>query len=249
MAGLADDVYWSRQDVIRLLKIKKSSVVFYEEQGGPKYDNDKGGYPARELCQFIVSRPQKSKGPDKTPIRQIAQAFLMGTDPSAIDTTPAVKPLPVPPEPKKRGRPRKQPQDSIASEKITKKTGSLPETGIEKALERARIAELKAYQMYEEVVAKTGIISVNSLDAWQKTLDVLRKCEMDFTKVLERRRVLITKKEVQDWLEPMIEQTKTMLLNLPAKLAPGLENLPWHEIQARLDQEIRDVIAKLSNFN
>jgi rubrerythrin len=248
MAGLTDDVYWSRQDIIRLLKVKKCLVAFYANAGGLVYDEAKGGYNARAYCQAIVSRPQKSRAPDKTPIRKVAQAYLMGTDPSlAINN--AIVPAQAPTKAQKSGRPPKQEtQNSIADKKIIKKSGDLSDTGIEKALERARIAELKAYQMYEEVTEKTGIISVNSLDAWQKTLDVLRKCETDFTKVLERRRVLVAKKEVQDWLEPMLEQTKTMLLNLPAKLAPSLENLPWHEIQTRLDQEIRDVINKLANF-
>jgi len=248
MAGLTDDVYWSRQDIMRNLKIKKSSIVFYVDAGGLVWNEEKGGYNAKELCQAIVSRPQKSKSADKTPIRQIAQAYLMGTDPDAAAGGAVIPPSPTPADAKTRGRPHKQSSDSIVSKKIIKNDGSLPETGIEKALERARNAELKAYQMYEEVTAKTGIISVNSLDAWQKTLDVLRKCEMDFTKVLERRRVLVTKKSVQDWLEPMIEQVKTVLLNMPAKLAPSLENLPWHEIQTRLDQEIRDAISKLANF-
>jgi hypothetical protein len=47
----------------------------------------------------------------------------------------------------------------------------------------------------------------------------------------------------------MIENVKSVLLNLPAKVAPGLEGLPWHEIQSRLDQEIRDILEGLYNYD
>jgi hypothetical protein len=120
--------------------------------------------------------------------------------------------------------------------------------GLSAALERARLAEVDAYQAHHESMEKTGIISAGSLDAWQKTLDILRKCETDFTKVLERRRELVEIKQVQEWLQPHIEQIKAILLNLPANISPSLESLPWHEIQKRLDQEVRDAIAKLGAF-
>jgi hypothetical protein len=242
---MAKEVYWSRQDVMRLLGVKKSALKFYEDEGAPCFIEAKGGYPAKEYCQFIVSRPRKSKGPDKTNIRQLAQQYLMsiGVHPTAsapltADTTPNKV---------GRGRGKKDPVTTDPPKNIKKIDKLLP--GMMAALDRAREAEVVAYQMYNDALTQTGVISVNSLGSWQATLDILRKCETDFSRVLERQRLLIEKKEVQDWLEPMIEQTKTMLLNLPAKLAPSLEGLPWHEIQQRLDQEIRDVITKLTNFS
>jgi hypothetical protein len=121
-------------------------------------------------------------------------------------------------------------------------------TGLMPALERARTAELAAYENHLAIQKQTGVISTSALDAWQKTLDILRKCEKDFTDVLKSRRELIEIKKVQEWLEQRNEQSKTILLNLPAKLAPSLENLPWHEIQKRLTQEIRDVVCKFTEF-
>lgn len=243
---MAEDVYWSRQDVMRLLGVKKSALKFYEDEGAPCYLDTKGGYPAKEYCQFIVSRPRKSNAPDKTNIRELAQQYLMsiGVHPNADNPLP---PSETTPNKKGRGRPKKDPNTPSAPKNTKKIDKLLP--GMIAALERAREAEVVAYEMYNHALQVTGVISVNSLDAWQKTLDILRKCETDFNRVLERQRLLIEKKEVQDWLEPMIEQTKTMLLNLPAKLAPSLEGLPWHEIQQRLDQEVRDVITKLTTFS
>lgn len=239
------DVYWSRQDVMRLLGIKKSSIKFFEDEGAPAFEPEKGGYPAREYCQFIVSRPRKSKGPDKTNIRDLAQQYLMSIGIHPTEENPLAPACDSPPK-KRIGRPPKDPSELKHPRRNKKNAASLP--GMVAALERAREAEVVAYELYNEALEKTGVISVNSLDAWQKTLDILRKCETDFSRVLERQRLLVEVKEVQDWLEPMLEQTKTMLLNMPAKMAPSLEGLPWHEIQQRLEQEIRDVVTKLANF-
>jgi hypothetical protein len=232
------EVYWNRQDVMRILGLKKSSLQFFDDEGAPSYDNDKGGYPAKEYCQFIVSRPRKCK--DKTNIRELAQKYLMslGEDVSTIEKEEDMVVI----EPKRRGRPKKVKEAPLVA--TAQKMDAL-----QAALERARQAEIKAYELYELSLAKTGVISVISLESWQKTLDILRRCETDFNKVLERRRVLVERKDVQNFLEPMIENVKSVLLNLPAKVAPGLEGLPWHEIQSRLDQEIRDILEGLYNYD
>lgn len=235
--------YWRRKDVCEILGITKASIKFFIEAGAPAEDKEKGGFPAIELCQFLVARPRKSRGPDKTDIRQRAQNYLManGADVPPAGVRADAKKVPEQNESaieKKAGRP--------------KKLRAAPcdlEPGMKRALERAREAEVMAYKIYADGLNKTGVISVAHLDAWQKTLNNLRSCETDFGKAMERQRELVETKEVQDWLEPMIQQTKTMLLNLPSKLAPSLEGLQWYDIQERLDKEIRDVIGKLANFS
>jgi hypothetical protein len=132
----------------------------------------------------------------------------------------------------------------VKKKKATKKAGE-PESGLVAALERARQAEVDAYTAHIDHLRINNSINTNALDAWQKTLEILRRCENDFTKVLEMRKELISYKKVQSWLQPLVEQTKMQLLNLPSKLAPQLENLPWHEIQKKLEEEIRDAISKL----
>ena len=119
------------------------------------------------------------------------------------------------------------------------------EVGLIAALERARQAEVDAYTAHMNYMTEHDAINTNALDAWQKTLEILRRCENDFTKVLEMRKELVSLKKVQDWMHPLIEQTKMQLLNIPSKLAPQLENLPWHEIQKKIDEEIRSAISKL----
>lgn len=119
------------------------------------------------------------------------------------------------------------------------------EVGLVAALDRARQAEVDAYTAHIEFMKQNNSINTSALDAWQKTLEILRRCENDFTKVLEMRKELVSLKKVQDWMHPLIEQTKMQLLNIPSKLAPQLENLPWHEIQKKIDEEIRSAISKL----
>ena len=222
-------IYWQKNTVLQRFGIKESTLKKLVSLGAPQAIPFKG-YPIEELCRWIVARPQQKS--DKTKTRERAQAFLY----ELIDRKKEKQP----------GNPAKSKNEKSPAAPRKKKADLTP--GLSAALERARLAEVDAYEAHHESMQKTGIISAGSLDAWQKTLDILRKCETDFTKVLERRRELVEIKQVQDWLQHHIEQIKAILLNLPAKLAPSLESLPWHEIQKRLDQEVRDAISKLSEF-
>lgn len=233
--------YWTHKELLTNLNIKKSSLKFFMDEGAPP--KEKKGYPVRKFCEFIVGRPQKVK--DKTNIRENAQKYLLEF---VNDKKGKGKPVA---ELKKV--PAKKSDKTKSGKKVTKpkklpKTKVNSEVGMFAALERAKAAEVAAHTIYIDTLNKTGVISTNSLDAWQKTLDILRKCETDFVKVLERQKVLVQKTEVQEFLEPMIEMTKMMLLNLPSKIAPSLEDLAWHEIQERLDIEVRDILDKLTNY-
>lgn len=221
--------YLKADKLLQALQISQKHLKTLLEMGAPKAIPFKG-YPAEEFLRWIVARPQQRA--DRTKIRERAQQILV----ELIDRKKEKQP----------DKPAKSKSEKQPEPPKKKKADLTP--GLSAALDRARLAEVDAYQAHHESMQKTGIISAGSLDAWQKTLDILRKCETDFTKVLERRRELVEIKQVQDWLQHHIEQIKAILLNLPAKLAPSLESLPWHEIQKRLDQEMRDAISKLSEF-
>jgi hypothetical protein len=236
---MAEKIYWTRNDVLQHLGLKKSSIAFFESEGGPKFAKlNTGDYmavvDAVELCKFIISRPKKVK--DKTQCRRLAEEFLLSLD-KDDDLSASEKEKPK----AKRGRPKKSTKAKAVDQ-------PQEEVGMQNALIRAQQAELTAYNLYNESLTKTGVVSVAALESWQKTLDILRKCETDFGRALERRRVLVERVKVQEFLEPMLENTKQKLLNLPSKIAPSLEGLPWHEIQTRIEQEIRDVIEALQNY-
>jgi hypothetical protein len=213
---------YTKQQLCKLLEISPKRLEKLLEVGAPQ-GKKKNAYDMEAFCRWVIARP-KSKT-DKSRLQENAQRFLLGL--KQTEEKPA--------EPATVKKPQMPATD--------KKVGLMP------ALERARAAELAAYDAHMKIFNEQGITSASALDAWQKTLDILRKCETDFTKVLERRRELIEIKKVQEWIEQKIELVKTIFLNVPAKLAPSLEGLPWHEIQKRLDQELRDAISKLRNID
>lgn len=215
--------FWNSADIIGVLGVKQDAFKAWVKQGAPRAVKGRG-YPGLEFFKWLVDRPIKKR--DSLPLHEKANdAYLelLNKDNKTIDTAKSGANLPA-------DRPKQEP-------------------GLVAALDRARCAELAAYENHLNIQAQQGTISASALDAWQKTLDILRKCEKDFTEVLKSRKELVETAKVQEWLEGRIEQAKTMLLNLPAKLAPSLESLPWHEIQKRLTQEIRDAISKLETFN
>lgn len=52
---------------------------------------------------------------------------------------------------------------------------------------------------------------------------------------------------MKTWLFRQIISAKSTLTNLPGKLAPQLEGLPWPQIQRKLEEEIQSALAKLSS--
>jgi len=215
--------FWDKQKVLKSLKITDKHLKRMREQGAPSPLPFKG-YDIKALCEWIVAKPMKRS--DRTQVRQFAQKVLTKFSKQSPTQEPA--------------------EEVKTSRSVTGRANF--ETGLVAALDRARSAEVAAYKAHLDFVKKSGIVSAACLDTWQKALDILRKCEKDFGEVLERRRELVEMKQVQDWLESHIEQIKTILLNLPAKVAPEFESLPWPEIQKRLTQEIRDAISKLGQF-
>lgn len=222
--------FWTKDEVLKNLKITDKHLKRMREQGAPSPLRYKG-YNIEELCSWIVARPKKRT--DRTMVREYAEKTLKKIQAK----TPA--------KTTEETFENKKPEKKSRSESAT--TGQ--DTGLLPALDRVRNAELDAYKAHQKHIRERNFVNASYLDAWQKTLEILRRCEKDFSEVLERRRDTVEMKEVQQFLETMIEQTKAILLNLPSKLAPVLESLTWMEIEKKLDQEIRDALSKITNFN
>jgi hypothetical protein len=124
--------------------------------------------------------------------------------------------------------------------KAAKKRPELSGEGLEAALGRLRHAERHSYETWTQ----TG--AAGDFKAWNNALDLLRKAEENLLTVLKQRRELIPAEEVQAWFGKQIESARAALLDLPGKVAPGLEALPWYEIQKTLDREIREALSGLS---
>ena len=118
--------------------------------------------------------------------------------------------------------------------------------GLEAALSRMQKVEEMLHGRLIASIDAGGYDTSPRLKEWQDSLDALRKVESDSLKVMEEKKRLLNVDAVKSWLDKKIETTKAFLLNLPGKVAPGLDGLPWHEIQKRLDLEVRNALAKLS---
>lgn len=236
MAGKTK-TFWKLAELAKFLGIQRSSIRYYLEKGAPKRNSD-NKFDVEAFCRFLVTMPVK--GSQKSPAREQAYKFLVN---KGIDVKPyekPKKPIPAPtPPPKPKKRAKKHPITTLNEKTVL---------GMVAALQRARQAEYDAHEIYQKGFKKTGIISAVSLDIWQKTLDILRRCETDFIKTMERQRLLVERSAVQTYIETMIEQVKQTMLNLPSKMAPSLDGLPWQEIQEKMEAEVRDVLEGLSNY-
>jgi hypothetical protein len=131
-------------------------------------------------------------------------------------------------------------------EPVSRETGN-DEIGLEAALERLRQAEQATFAKWRESFNQNMRESPVFFKDWQTALDLLRKAEKNLTDHLTQQKDLLPALEVKTWLARKIEATKSTLLDLPGKIAPELEGLPWPEIQKRLTEEIRDALGKLQN--
>jgi hypothetical protein len=131
-------------------------------------------------------------------------------------------------------------------EPVTRETGN-QEIGLEAALERLRQAEQATFAKWQESFNANRKESPVFFKDWQTALDLLRKAEKNLTDHLTQRRDLLPALEVKTWLARKIEATKSTLLDMPGKVSPELEGLPWPEIQKRLTEEVRDALGKLQD--
>lgn len=120
------------------------------------------------------------------------------------------------------------------------------EPGLDQALVRLRQAETMAFQRWTRAMEE-GNAPEAVFRSYGQAVELLRKAEKNLLDLQRERRELLPKNEVKTWLYRQIVTAKAALSNIPGKLAPQLEGQPWHRIQQRLDEEIRDALSKLSS--
>jgi hypothetical protein len=131
--------------------------------------------------------------------------------------------------------------NAVRAARVSKaKARELSAEGLEGALARLRHAEKHSYQCW------TASGSISDLKAWHGALDLLRKAEDNLLVVLTKRRDLLPAGEVQTWIGRRVDAAKASLLDLPARVSPGVEGLPWPEIQKILEREIREALRGIS---
>lgn len=115
------------------------------------------------------------------------------------------------------------------------------DVGLDAALVRLRQSEALGYQKWMD--EQNGQAFKN----YAQAVELLRKAEKNLVDLQKERRELLAKDEVKTWLFRQIISAKATLTNLPGKLAPQLEGLPWPQIQRKLEEEILSALAKLSS--
>lgn len=128
-------------------------------------------------------------------------------------------------------------------------TAVLPEVsmelGLDAALGRLRAAEFTAYSEWKKGLGQ-GAASAPMFRSYSQSIELLRKAEKNLLDLQKERKTLMPASEVKEWMVHRIMGAKTILLNLPGKLAPQLEGLPWPKIQERLEEEIRNALERLA---
>jgi len=243
IAPKGEVTYWSRAELARYLDIDPTSLNHFIKKGAP--DKVEGKFDVYSFCEFLVKMPKGRRGQSKARTNALKFLKLTGSKVKVAKEKVTLvekgkqRKVKKTNEVKVRNEAEKAVRDTISCNKVL---------GMTAALERAKNAEVNAHEVYQNTYKETGIIDVASLDAWQRTLEVLRKCETDFTKVMEKQKFLVERSAVQSFVETMVENTKTILLNLPSKMAPSLDGLPWQDIQERLTLEVRDIIDGLAKY-
>lgn len=120
------------------------------------------------------------------------------------------------------------------------------ELGLDPALVRLRYVEHTAYTRLMAAM-ESGTVPDAMFRSYGQSVELLRKAEKNLLDLQREQRELLPKSEVKTWLFQQIVNTKATLTNIPGKLAPQLEGLPWPKIQLALEKEIRHALSKLSS--
>lgn len=215
--------YITETELRKQLELSHTHICKIVKAGCPGLEKGKG-FPLYAVCKWVVGRPKRRA--DKTKSRENASRILDGIKPSSVTV--------------------KGGTTKITSKHIATKKEALGELGLEAALSRIKAMEQRLHGQLIDTIDSKGFDVAPKLKSWQDSCELLRKTEGDCLKVLEEQKRLMDVDQVKSWLSKKLETAKAYLLNLPAKVAPGLDGLPWHEIQKRLEVEVRNALTKLS---
>lgn len=170
---------------------------------------------------LLASATWFSGRPGKGKAKEKALAYLATLAPANPETgTPKDQ---VPPGPKRRAK-----------------------KGIEQAVIRLRTEEEDLHRKYKGLAEMNSAGGATAFRDWQSALDLLTRAEQALIKYKREMEELIDAAKYRKWLKERIAAAKSILLDLPSRVAPQCENMPWHQIQKLLEAEVRRALQKLS---
>lgn len=135
----------------------------------------------------------------------------------------------------------------------TKPVGTSPElvarrggTGIEHGVKRLRDAEMVLYCAWKISHEKKDPANHAHFRNWQEALGLLTKAEQGLLKFKKEIGALTETAKFKSELKRSIESAKSILMDLPGRVAPQCEGIPWHQVQKLLESEIRRALEKLA---
>lgn len=132
--------------------------------------------------------------------------------------------------PKKKSAPRKK---------------KVLEEGIEFAVKRAQRFEREMAEKVDDAGDDVSLLA-NGLNNWAKTLELLRKAEVDSLKVLEEKGQLMRVDEVREIYSKGIIPVKTRMMALPVQLANLLADQDEKTIIKILSEAIEKTLVDIS---
>ncbi|HNW34436.1 MAG TPA: hypothetical protein PKM25_05860 [Candidatus Ozemobacteraceae bacterium] len=118
--------------------------------------------------------------------------------------------------------------------------------GLEAGVKRLRDAEEKLHRKWCDAVDASDPTARGCFQDWQDALELLAKAEQSLVKYLKETGVLTETAKFKTFMKQNIEMAKSILLDIPGRVSPQCEGLPWHQIQKLLEPEIRRALEKLA---
>lgn len=118
--------------------------------------------------------------------------------------------------------------------------------GIEAGVKRLRAAEESLHRAWVQSKEEERADAQVRFRNWQEALDLLTRAEQGLVKYLKEMETLTETAKFKALMKRNIEAAKSILLDVPGRVAPQCENLPWPQIQKLLEGEVRRTLEKLA---
>jgi hypothetical protein len=118
--------------------------------------------------------------------------------------------------------------------------------GIEPGVTRLRNAEEALHRIWQTAVDAGDSSAQTHFRNWQDALDLLAKAELSLVKFRKDLGELTETSKFKSLMKRNVESSKSILLDIPGRVAPQCEGLPWHQVQKLLETEIRRALEKLA---
>ena len=147
------------------------------------------------------------------------------------------------------GKAKKRALAHLGNDQVVTAPQQKPRTGkrgIEAAVARLRTAEESLHRSWQTAVSGRDAAAQTHFRNWTEAVEILAKSEPALVKFRKDTGALTETAKFKSELKRNIESAKSILLDLPGRVAPQCEGIPWHQVQKLLESEIRRALEKLA---